>query len=148
MSDRPAPTGDPDAPPTPDEVWRRLTHVVMDSRDQWRRAVVDRTGMAFSRIRVLRRLRQGPLTIKDLARAAAMDAPATTVTVNDLEDRGLVVRRTDPTDRRVKLVSATEAGRALIADALATPDPAPSALAAFSPADLATLHDLLHRLET
>ncbi|WP_084161757.1 MarR family winged helix-turn-helix transcriptional regulator [Nocardia sp. BMG51109] len=119
----------------------------MDTRDQWKRAVVERTGMAFSRIRVLRRLRQGPMTIKDLARATTMDAPATTVTVNDLEQRGLVVRRTDPSDRRSKLVSATESGLALLADAYATPDPAPDTLAAFSPADLAVLRDLLRRLE-
>jgi DNA-binding MarR family transcriptional regulator len=42
-----------------------------------------------------------------LAHAAAMDAPATTVTVNDLEDRGLAVRETDPTNRRCKVVSLT-----------------------------------------
>ncbi|MBF6175734.1 MarR family winged helix-turn-helix transcriptional regulator [Nocardia blacklockiae] len=119
----------------------------MDTRDQWKRAVVERTGMPFSRIRVLRRLRQGPMTVKELARAATMDAPATTVTVNDLEERGLVVRETDPADRRSKLVSATESGLAVLADALATPDPAPASLAALSPAQLRTLHELLRELE-
>lgn len=103
--------------------------------------------MPFSRIRILRRLRQGPMTLKDLARAATMDAPATTVTINDLEERGLVMRQTDPADRRSKLVSATESGLAVLADALATPDPAPDSLAALSPDDLRTLRDLLRRLE-
>lgn len=137
----------PESPPTPDEVWRLLTHLVTDTRDQWKRAVVERTGMPFSRIRILRRLRQGPMTLKELARAATMDAPATTVTINDLEERGLVMRQTDPADRRSKLVSATESGLAVLADALATPDPAPDSLVALSPGDLRTLHDLLRRLE-
>ena len=43
--------------------------------------------------------------------AATIDAPAATVAVNDLEDRGLVVRETDPTNRRCKVVSLTDAGR-------------------------------------
>ncbi|MFJ1454924.1 MarR family transcriptional regulator [Nocardia sp. N2S4-5] len=140
-------TAPPEPAPTPDEVWRLLTHLVTDTRDQWKRAVVERTGMPFSRIRILRRLRQGPMTLKDLARAATMDAPATTVTINDLEERGLVMRQTDPADRRSKLVSATESGLAVLADALATPDPAPDSLAALSPDDLRTLRDLLRRLE-
>ncbi|WP_280336553.1 MarR family winged helix-turn-helix transcriptional regulator [Nocardia wallacei] len=141
-------TAPPEYPPTPDEVWRLLTHLVTDTRDQWKRAVVERTGMPFSRIRILRRLRQGgPMTLKELARAATMDAPATTVVINDLEERGLVRRQTDPADRRSKLVSATESGLAVLADALATPDPAPDSLAALSPGDLRTLHDLLRRLE-
>ncbi|WP_280276530.1 MarR family transcriptional regulator [Nocardia wallacei] len=140
-------TAPPEPPATPDEVWRLLTHLVTDTRDQWKRAVVERTGMPFSRIRILRRLRQGPMTLKDLARAATMDAPATTVTINDLEERGLVMRQTDPADRRSKLVSATESGLAVLADALATPDPAPDSLAALSPDELRTLRDLLRRLE-
>ncbi|WP_280270135.1 MarR family winged helix-turn-helix transcriptional regulator [Nocardia wallacei] len=119
----------------------------MDTRDQWKRAVVERTGMPFSRIRVLRRLRPGPMTVKELAHAATMDAPATTVTVNDLEERGLVVREIDPADRRSKLVSITETGRAVLADALATPDPAPDSLTTLSPTDLRALRDLLRKLE-
>ncbi|WP_405484222.1 MarR family winged helix-turn-helix transcriptional regulator [Nocardia sp. NBC_00511] len=137
----------PDDTPTPDQVWRQLTHVVMDTRDAWKRAVVERTGMPFSRIRVLRRLLAGPLTAKQLARAATMDAPATTVVVNDLEERGLVIREIDPTNRRFKLISITDAGRAVTAEALATPDPAPAAIEALDPADLRTLHELLRKIE-
>ncbi|RDI55890.1 MarR family winged helix-turn-helix transcriptional regulator [Nocardia mexicana] len=133
--------------PTADEVWRLLTHVAWETRDQWKRAVVARTGMPFSRIRVLRRLRQGPMTVKELAHAATMDAPATTVNVNDLEERGLVVREIDPADRRSKLVSITDPGRAVLAAALATPDPAPESLSTLSPADLRSLRDLLRKLE-
>ncbi|MTE16222.1 MarR family winged helix-turn-helix transcriptional regulator [Nocardia aurantiaca] len=137
----------PDDTPTTDEVWRQLTHLVMDTRDSWKRAVVERTGMPFSRIRVLRRLLPGPLTAKQLAQAAAMDAPATTVVVNDLEERGLVIREIDPTNRRCKLISLTRAGQEVVAEALATPDPAPAELAALTPDDLRTLHEILRKLE-
>lgn len=137
----------PDDTPTTDLVWRQLTHLVMDTRDGWKRAVTERTGMPFSRIRVLRRLRPGPLSAKDLARAATMDAPATTVVVNDLEERGLVTREIDPTNRRSKLISLTDAGERVVADALATPDPAPAELADLTPADLRTLHEILRKLE-
>ncbi|WP_067567378.1 MarR family winged helix-turn-helix transcriptional regulator [Nocardia acidivorans] len=133
--------------PTPDEVWGQLTHLVMDSRDGWRRAIVERTGLPFSRFRVMKRLLPGPISVKQLAVAATMDAPAATVTINDLEERGLVVREVDPNNRRTKLVSLTAAGRELILDALATPDPAPAAVAALTPAELRTLAELLRKLE-
>ncbi|WP_298442390.1 MarR family transcriptional regulator [Gordonia sp. (in: high G+C Gram-positive bacteria)] len=134
-------------PPDPDEVWSLLVHAVFDSRDAWRRAVVERTGLPFSRVRVLRRLdRGGPLSLKELAHAAAMDAPATTVAVNELAAAGLVSRDVDPADKRRRLVSLTAAGRAAVAVADATPDPAPPELAAFSGDDLRTLAGLLRRL--
>ena len=85
--------------PVADEVWRTMASLVIDNRDSWKRAVMERTGLPFSRIRVLRRLARGPMTVKQVAAAATMDAPAATVAVNDLEDRGLVVRTPDPTHR-------------------------------------------------
>jgi DNA-binding MarR family transcriptional regulator len=136
----------PDRGPLADEVWRLLTTLVMDSRDQWKRAIADRTGLPFSRIRILRRLRPGPLTVKQLAHAATMDAPATTVCVNDLEERGLVIREIDADNRRRKLVSITGSGRAVLAMALATPDPAPEAFAALPDSELATLQGILGKL--
>lgn len=137
---------DDELAPTPDEVWRLLTDVVKDTRDAWKRAVVERTGMPFSRTRVLRRLLPGPLPLKELARAAAMDAPATTVVVNDLEARGLVSREISPDDRRRKLVTITAAGRDVVEYAMATPDPAPPSVAALSAEQLRTLRDLLRLL--
>ncbi|MBF6064207.1 MarR family transcriptional regulator [Nocardia terpenica] len=103
--------------------------------------------MPFSRIRVLKRLHKGAMTVSELARAAAMDAPAATVTVNDLEERGLVVREVDPTNRRSKLVSITDAGRAVLADALGTPDPAPEPLVDLPADELSALHEILRKLE-
>jgi DNA-binding MarR family transcriptional regulator len=129
-----------------DEVWRAIASLVIDNRDGWKRAVVDQTGLPFSRIRILKRLSRQPMTVKQLAHAATMDAPATTVAVNDLEERGLVVRETDPTNRRSKVVSLTGAGRAMVRKIEAVHDPAPDVLAALDDTDLKELWSILAKL--
>lgn len=129
-----------------DEVWRTLTALVFDHRDSWRRAAIEQTGLPFSRIRVLKRLAREPLTVKELAYAATVDAPAATVAVNDLEDRGLVVREVDPANRRCKMVSLTEAGRSLLTRLDGVEDPAPAALAALDAEDLDSLQAILAKL--
>ncbi|MGV0779075.1 MarR family winged helix-turn-helix transcriptional regulator [Mycolicibacterium peregrinum] len=129
-----------------DEVWRGLTALVFDHRDRWRRAVIEQTGLPFSRVRVLKRLARQPLSVKQLAYAATVDAPAATVAVNDLEELGLVVREIDPANRRSKLVSLTEAGRALLARIDRVEDPAPDALAALDVEDLEALRAILRKV--
>lgn len=132
--------------PLADEVWNALTSLVFDNRDSWRRAVVEQTGLPFSRVRVLRRLGRQPMTVKEVAQAATLDAPAATVAVNDLEERGLVVREVDPANRRCKTVSLTEAGRAVLAGIEAIDDPAPDVLAALDDDELRALRTALAKL--
>lgn len=132
--------------PLADEVWNALTALVFDHRDSWRRAVVEQTGLPLSRVRVLRRLGRQPMTVKDVAQAAALDAPAATVAVNDLEGRGLVVREVNPANRRCKTVSLTEAGRAVLAAIEAIDDPAPDVLAALDDDELRALRTTLAKL--
>jgi DNA-binding MarR family transcriptional regulator len=129
-----------------DEVWRDLAALVQDHRDGWKRAVVERSGLPFSRIRILRRLSRSPMTVKQLAAAATLDAPAATVAVNDLEDRGLVVRQVDPANRRCKTVSLTDAGREAVRVIEAVEDPAPDVLAALDADELAALRTILNKL--
>ena len=132
--------------PMADDVWRALSSLVIDNRDGWKRAVIEQTGLPFSRIRILNRLSRRPMTVKQVAHAAAMDAPATTVAVNDLEDRGLVVRETDPTNRRCKVVSLTDAGREMVRRIDAVDDPAPDVLAGLHDAELTELRAILIKL--
>lgn len=132
--------------PVADQVWRSMSSLVLDNKDRWRRAVVDRTGLPFSRIRILRRLASQPMTVKEVAEAATIDAPAATVAVNDLEARGLVVRQPHPDNRRCKMVSLTEAGRDIIAVLDDTDDPAPEVLATLDEQDLQALRAILARL--
>lgn len=129
-----------------DSVWRDLSRFVLDGKDTWRRAVVERTGLPFSRIRILKRLGAGSLTVKQVAEAVTVDAPAATVAVNDLEDRSLVVREVDPNNRRSKLVSLTDAGRMLVAQIDAVADPAPESLAALPERDLRALQAIFNRI--
>ena len=129
--------------PLADEVWRAMAAMVIDNRDGWKRAVIEQSGLPFSRIRVLKRLSRQSMTVKQLAHAATIDAPAATVAVNDLEGRGLVVRETDPTNRRCKVVSLTDAGREVVAKIDAVEDPAPNALAALDPAQLKALKAII-----
>lgn len=131
---------------TANQVWRTMAAVVFDNRDGWKRDVIETTGLPFSRIRVLRRLAKGPMTNKEIAAAATMDAPATSVAVNDLEDRGLVVRREDPNNRRCKVISLTDAGHRTLATIDAVDDPAPGPLASLTATELRTLQDILSKL--
>jgi DNA-binding MarR family transcriptional regulator len=131
-----------------DQVWRQLSTLVIDNEDTWRRAVVERTGLPFSRIRILLRLARAPMTVKQIAAASSMDAPAATVAVNDLEARGMVVRRVNPENRRCKTVSLTEAGREVVALVNAVDDPAPASLAALTDRELRALRGLMERLAT
>ena len=129
-----------------DEVWRAMAAAVIDNRDSWKRAVIEETGLPFSRIRILRRLARQPMTVKQVAEAATVDAPAATVAVNDLEDRGLVVREIDPTNRRCKVVSLTDAGREMVRAIDDIDDPAPQALASLSDGDLKALRAIIDKL--
>ncbi len=129
-----------------DKVWADLTRIVLDNQDTWRRAAVAAAGLPFSRIRILLRLARNPMTVKEVALAATIDAPAATVAVNDLEDRGLVLREVDPNNRRSKLVSLTDAGRALVDTVKAIDDPAPTALTGLADDDLANLAVLVAKI--
>jgi DNA-binding MarR family transcriptional regulator len=132
--------------PLADEAWRAMAAAVIDNRDAWRRAVIEETGLPFSRIRILRRLARRPMTVKQVAEAATIDAPAATVAVNDLQDRGLVVREIDPTNRRCKVVSLTDAGREMVQVIDGIDDPAPDALASLDDAQLKALKAIIDNL--
>lgn len=134
--------------PLADEVWRLMAAAVMDNRDSWKRAVVEQSGLPFSRIRILKRLSRQSMSVKELAHAATIDAPAATVAVNDLEDRGLVAREIDPSNRRCKIVSLTEAGRDTVRMIDEIADPAPDALASLDEGELRSLRALLVRLQS
>jgi DNA-binding MarR family transcriptional regulator len=55
--------------------------------------------------------RDGPLTLGDLAALEQVAPPTITKVVAKLEAAGLVERRTDPSDGRVRLVRLTATGR-------------------------------------
>ena len=60
--------------------------------------------------RLLSLLSLGPLPMRQLARKLRCEPSNVTGIVDRLESRGLVERRPDPTDRRVKLAACTDEG--------------------------------------
>ena len=69
-----------------ERTWRLLVERVMETRGEWRRKVVEATGLPFSRVRALWRLEHGPRTLAELAQQMGADAPATTVLVDATAD--------------------------------------------------------------
>ena len=66
-----------------DQVWRGMSAFVLDNRDGWGRAVVDRSGLPFSRIRILKRLSRHPMTVKEIAAAATILSSAASASTVD-----------------------------------------------------------------
>ena len=86
-----------------------------------------------------------PLPMSSIASMLRCDRSAVTWITDRLEERGYVERRTDPRDRRVKLLALTEDGwrvREEIRQRLAVP---PEPLTRLSAADQRALRDLLRK---
>jgi DNA-binding MarR family transcriptional regulator len=86
-----------------------------------------------------------PQTMGTLATHWHCDASNVTGIVSQLEQRGLVARRADPADRRVRTVSLTETGVAARSRAHELMSKPPTAIAALCPEDQRALRDLLVR---
>jgi DNA-binding MarR family transcriptional regulator len=119
--------------------------VVLERHDR-RGEVAGQLGMGFTRVKALDHLARAPMTMRELATLLAVDAPYTTVVVDDLESRGLVERRPDPDDRRRKIVAVTPAGRRVASQAADLLDAPPAALVDLPADDLAHLDRIMQRL--
>lgn len=58
--------------------------------------------------------RRGPMPLNEIAASEHLSAPSVTKTVTRMEEAGLIDRLTDPTDRRVSLVTLSKKGSALV----------------------------------
>ena len=88
--------------------------------------------------------RPTPLTVSELAEKLAMDRTTTTANLKPLERRGLVAIHRDDKDARVKRVSLTDAGRAVLAEAIEHWRTANDAIVArLRDVDLGSLHSAL-----
>ncbi|WP_258016013.1 MarR family winged helix-turn-helix transcriptional regulator [Streptomyces sp. AJS327] len=98
--------------------------------------------------RVLALLAREPTPMRKVAQQLKCEPSNITGIVDRLENRGLVERRPDPADRRVKLAAATEEGVATAEQLRGGLDFAREPLAELSPAERALLRDLLRRMLT
>ena len=132
-----------DAEPSLDELVGLLFQLTGDLRQRF----VDRSAefdLTFSQARAMRELDK-PLPMGELAERLCCDASNVTGIVDRLEARGLVERRVDSEDRRVKQLLLTEAGwslRQVHCEAFAHGLPL---LQDLSPAERCLLVDLLRR---
>jgi DNA-binding MarR family transcriptional regulator len=127
-------------------VWSAL-HEFVTGQDR-RRALRAALDLGLGKVEVLIKLADHPMTLREIARAVAIDPPAATVGVDLLEARGLVHRTPHPDDNRRKLVHLTDAGRDAAQIAQAILGEPPPALTNLDPADLARLEEILTRFQT
>lgn len=86
-----------------DAMWARVEHELAASGHE----------LTFSQYITLKTLGSGRAGVSELARAAQLHPGAMTRVLDKLESQGLIVRVTDPQDRRALHVDLTDAGRAL-----------------------------------
>jgi DNA-binding MarR family transcriptional regulator len=137
--------GDDATARTAARAWQGLNTLLLDRYNLTRKAA-ESLGMSFSRVRALRRLATGPITLRELAERMGTDPPYTTVIVDDLVQRGLAERITNPADRRSKLVHLTADGRTTAARAIAILTTPPDALLALPPEDIQALDRVVTKL--
>ena len=137
----------PASPTWPPSAWQSMRSLVLDLHDR-RVAVSDAVGMSYLRVKALAAVAADPGRCRCASSVAALqiDAPYTTVIVDDLEDRGLVRREVNPADRRSKLVRITPAGRAVARKADRIQSAPPAGLSELTGAELAGLERTLRRL--
>lgn len=81
---------------------------------------IETTGLCASDFGVLEALlHKGPLPVNVLGKKLLLTSGSMTTSVDRLVSRGLVERRDDPDDRRVRVVALTATGRRLIKSAFA-----------------------------
>ena len=77
----------------------------------------EESGMSASRLSALSVIVfAGPISLADLAAAEHVRPPTMSRIVENLVQDGLVTRDTDPSDRRMVQIAATDAGRAMLDD--------------------------------
>jgi MarR family transcriptional regulator, organic hydroperoxide resistance regulator len=131
------------------EAWALALEIVFSERPPRIPAVAqefDLSPMGLKLLYVLEPAAEAPMS--QLAETLFCDASNVTGLVDRLEARGLIERRDNPRDRRVKLIALTDDGieaRTLIRERLHEP---PSQIASLSAADKRMLRDVLRRAVT
>ncbi|MET8976416.1 MarR family transcriptional regulator [Streptomyces sp. NPDC004539] len=102
-------------------------------------------GLTHMQVKVLTHVHRDPASMREIAEALACDASNITGIVDRLEAGGHVRREVSPTDRRVKNVVATDAGRAVLRTIRGTMQ-AHGAVDTLDPDERTLLYGLLERL--
>ncbi|MGW2254987.1 MarR family winged helix-turn-helix transcriptional regulator [Kitasatospora sp. NPDC001660] len=133
-------------PPEAARVWAAMSFLVLKQENR-RAEVEEALGLSFFRVKALRRLLAGPLTMRELTDRLSTDKPYTTLVVDELERRGYVERSVHPVDRRSKIVSLTAAGTAAAERAESILTRPPRTLLALAPEELTVLEHIMTKLQ-
>ncbi|GCD33323.1 MarR family transcriptional regulator [Streptomyces chrestomyceticus JCM 4735] len=132
--------------PAPDDLLPPFARTVRGYYDDLAAAAL-RHGLSTAQARALIALEE-PLSMSALAGHLVCDASNATRLIARMQERGLVRREAAPQDRRSKVVTATEEGRALALRVRADMHAVRGALEALTPEERAALLPLLERLGT
>ena len=127
------------------EVVELIGAVVARYHEEYEEAAA-KHALTGAQARVLALLSQGPTPMRRIAHRLKCEPSNVTGIVDRLESRGLVERRPDPADRRVKLAAATEAGQETAERLRRSLDFAREPLAELSEEERTVLRDLLGRM--
>ncbi|MFF3808824.1 MarR family winged helix-turn-helix transcriptional regulator [Streptomyces bacillaris] len=127
------------------EVVELIGTVVARYHEEYDRAAAAHS-LTGAQARVLGLLSLEPTPMRKIAVKLKCEPSNVTGIVDRLETRGLVERRPDPADRRVKLAAATEEGRQTARELRDSLDFAREPLAELSEAERTVLRDLLRRM--
>ena len=127
------------------EVVELIGTVVARYHEEYEDAAAEHT-LTGAQARLLGLLSLEPLPMRRLAQKLRCEPSNVTGIVDRLEARGLVERRPDPNDRRVKLAAATTEGRRVAGSLRNSLDFAREPLAGLSTAEREALRDLLRRM--
>jgi DNA-binding MarR family transcriptional regulator len=140
-----APHKKPRVDPLTLEVVDLIGTVVARYHEEYEEAAAEHA-LTGAQARLLSLLSLEPLPMRRLAQKLKCEPSNVTGIVDRLEARGLVERRPDPADRRVKLAAATEEGRRVARGLRDSLDFAREPLAGLSHEERLSLRDLLRRM--
>jgi DNA-binding MarR family transcriptional regulator len=130
-----------------DQAWALLLQVGFELVSAHFAATVAELDLAPAQARALHELDlDRPISMRALAERLKSDPSNLTGLIDRLEARGLVERRPDPTDRRIKGLALTPAGAQLRKRLFARLYKAPPEVAALSEKDQRVLRDALQRV--
>ncbi|MFJ5550536.1 MarR family winged helix-turn-helix transcriptional regulator [Streptomyces sp. NPDC093225] len=127
------------------EVVELIGSVVARYHDEYEHAAANHQ-LTGAQARVLGLLARDPMPMRHIAQKLKCEPSNVTGIIDRLEGRGLVERRPDPADRRVKLAAATEEGARTATLLRESLDFAREPLAALTTEERTTLRDLLQRM--
>jgi DNA-binding MarR family transcriptional regulator len=130
-----------------DQAWSLLLQVAFERVHAHFAATVAELDLAPVQAKALHELNvEPPISMRELAERLKSDPSNVTGLIDRLEARGLVERRPDPTDRRIKGLALTSAGARMRERLFARLYSAPPSVAELSESDRRCLRDVLQRI--